>query len=112
MSIEEINELPRIRIRWRDFNPYQPIKIVITDWLSLRRFYNYMVVDSMFEYNGRLIELCVPYYCFIGKLRGRRVEEQKLVIHNRAVIELMKTDYHDRRGMVINSIELYWDKKD
>jgi len=102
----------RIRVRWSDWDYYSPIRLRITDWNNLKIYLrNYMLVDSEMEYKGKEIELCVPYYRFVSKLRGLRVESQKAIIKGKAILTLMKTYKWDNQGMVISGVEIVGNKE-
>ena len=99
----------KIRIRWGDFNIYEPIRIIITDWKNLTIVNygkgKYMAVDCIMEHGKHPIELLIPYGNFVAHLRNLRSVEQKMIMNNQAIVELMKTYKWDNYGMVIRKVE-------
>ena len=100
----------KLRIKWSRFDYYAPIRIIISDWKNLTIVNygtgKYMLVDCIMEHGKHQIELCIPYFKFVKALRQLKNEEQKLIIQNKAIIELMKTYRFDRGGIKINKVEL------
>ena len=83
-----------------------PIRLKIGDWQGAKRFHrNYFLVDSEMEYKGKLIQLCVPYHRFVDEVRKLPVNQQRLVIEGKAIIELEKLPLNVNHGMKINSVE-------
>ncbi len=99
----------KIRVRWSDFPIGKPIRLVITDWKGLERYYfnKYLLVDVLLEYKSRPAELCVPYNLFVNKIRKLPVEQQKLIVEGKAIIELEKVFKREERGMRIRKVEEY-----
>ena len=101
----------KIRIRWSDFNRYEPIRIIISDWKNLTIVKygkdKYMLVDCIMEHGKHKFELLVPYYKFVRHLRGLEQEAQKLIVQNKAIITIMKTYKDDNWGMCIRKVETY-----
>ena len=98
------------RIRWSDFQYYEPVRIRITDWKNLK-MKNYgrtvfMLVESEMDYKGRKIELCVPYHKLVNKLRVMPdVRNQRKVIKGKLMIEITKTFGTEKGGMHIKVVE-------
>ena len=105
----------KLRVKWSLFNYYEPIRIIISDWKNLKIVNygkgKYMLVDCIMEHGKHKFELLIPYANFVWHLRQLRSEEQKLIINNKAIVELMKTYKYDNFGMVIRKVEIYQDKE-
>ena len=101
----------KLRIKWSLFEHYNPIRIIISDWKNLTIVNygrgKYMLVDCIMEHGKHQIELCIPYAMFVRHLRELRSIEQKLIINNKAIVELMKTYKWDNYGLVIRKVEPY-----
>ena len=104
----------KVKIRWSDFEKYNPIRIIISDWKNLTIVKyggnDYLLVDCIMEHGKHKFELLVPYHLFVRKLRDLRTEEQQLIIKNKAIVELEKTYRYDGWGMKIRRVELYINK--
>ena len=95
----------KVRINWKDFERYSPIRIIIPDWNNVRRYKRlYMLVDSIMEYRGRMIELCVPYTQFITCIRKLPKFQQQMIVDGNAIIELMKVYRDEHYGIIIRNI--------
>ena len=105
----------KIRVRWSDFNHYEPIRIIISDWKNLKIVNygkgKYMLVDCIMEHRKHPIELLIPYGNFVHHLRNLRSVEQKMIMDNKAIVELEKTYKYDNWGMRIRKVELYVPKE-
>ena len=68
----------KVKIRWSDFEHYNPIRIIISDWKNLtivkygRK--EYMLVDCIMEHGKHKFELLVPYNMFVRRLSELRSE--------------------------------------
>lgn len=104
MTIED-----KIRITWKSLEYNKPIRIIITDWNGLERYFfnKYLLVDIILEYKARPAQLCVPYNLFVNKIRKLPVKLQKLIVEGRAVIELEKLFKSEERGMRLGNVEEY-----
>lgn len=101
--------MPIFRLRWSEFERYHPLRIIIKDWKNLKIANygrgRYLLIPSAMEYKNRKIELCVPYDMFVRRLRLLPLQQQKLIVNGKAVLELMKTWKKDNFGMRIMKIE-------
>ena len=101
----------KLRIKWSLFERYNPIRIIISDWKNLKIINygkgKYMLVDCIMEHGKHPIELLIPYANFVWHLRNLRSIEQKLIIQNKAVVEIEKTYKRDNYGLRIRKVELY-----
>ena len=104
----------KLRIKWSLFNHYEPIRIIITDWKNLTIVNygkgKYMLVDCIMEHGKHPIELLIPYANFVHHLRDLRSVEQKMIMNNKAVVEIEKTYKNDNWGMRIRKVEPYVNK--
>lgn len=97
----------RLRINWSKFEYYMPIKLRITDWEGCKTFkQNYLLIDSLMEYNGKMIELCVPFLLFINCVRGLRGELQEQIMSGKATFHLTRLHRKFSHGMKIDEVQL------
>ena len=106
--------MERYRVRWSEFSYNEPLKIIIPDWGLIRTVCHnlYLIVDTLLEYKGREIELCIPYHPFITAIRLLTVDKQRLIKEGKAVITLMKTYRKIEHGIIIKGVELWKREKD
>lgn len=101
----------KLRVKWSLFNYYEPIRIIISDWKNLTIIKygkgKYMLVDCIMEHGKHPIELLIPYANFVWHLRQLRSIEQKMIMQNKAIVEIEKTYKWDNYGMKIRRVEPY-----
>jgi len=96
------------RIRWSELETYVPFRFKILDWKGLKIAHygrgDFMLVLSELNYNGKKVELCVPYDVFVRRLKELPLEEAQLIVKGKAVIEIVKTFRFDNYGMRITKV--------